>query len=201
MHASVLSSPSSSSSPEAGSTAGGRPGLTTPKPYTPPRCDVPVFPPIRAGGRGGKRLLRRTLRRRRRSVAAVLTVTAAALAVSAAHGAAPRHLPAAPRGPATATTRQVTRDLVKAPVRIADAAVVALLRPGVRVDVLARARIVATGVTVVAVPGRAEVPSPAAVPPDVSQASGALVVLAVPRRTAAALSGAAASSPLAVTLC
>ncbi|HEY5834244.1 hypothetical protein [Streptomyces sp.] len=94
----------------------------------------------------------------------------------------------------------MARDLVKAPVRIADAAVVALLHPGDRVDVLARARIVATGVTVVALPGR-PVPSPAVDLPEGSQASGALVVLAVPRGTAAALSGAAASSPLAVTLC
>lgn len=92
--------------------------------------------------------------------------------------------------------------LVRAPVRIADAAVVALLRPGDRVDVLAGARIVATAVAVAAIPDRPELPpSPAGALPESGGPSSALVVLAVPRRTAAALSGAAASSPLAVALC
>ncbi|MDT3398516.1 RcpC/CpaB family pilus assembly protein, partial [Streptomyces sp. B1866] len=104
-------------------------------------------------------------------------------------------------------------DLVSAPVRIADAAAVRLLRPGDRVDVVATsgfstarepapARVVARGARV------AEVPEPrggedgagggatAAEP-----GGGALVVLAVPRATAAALAGAGATSRLAVTLC
>lgn len=89
--------------------------------------------------------------------------------------------------------------------RIADAAVVALLRPGARVDVMAGARVVATGVKVVDVPlskgGLGPSDSGAALAEGAGEPSGALVVLAVPRRTAAALSGAAATSPLAVVLC
>lgn len=128
-------------------------------------------------------------------------MTAAALAASAAaHGTAPRQLPAAPRGPAVTAVHHVTQDLVRAPVRIADAAAVALLHPGDRVDVLANVRIVAANATVVAVPEPLPPPSPVTSVPE-SGPSGALVVLAVPRRTAAALSGAAISSPLAVTLC
>jgi hypothetical protein len=183
-------------------TPAASPGLTAPQPYTPPRCDVPAFPPIRVGGRGGRRLLRQAVQRGRRTLAAGLALTAAVLAASAAHGAPSRKTPDPPRGPAKAVVhRQATHDLVRAPVRITDAAVVALLRPGDRVDVLARARIVATGVTVVAVPGQPSAPPADDAVPDAGGASGALVVLAVPRYTAAALSGAAASSPLAVTLC
>lgn len=77
----------------------------------------------------------------------------------------------------------------------------ALLHPGDRVDVLAGARVVAANVFVTAVPGQSGVPAASTVIPDGSSERGALVVLAVPRRTAAALSGAAVSSPLAVTLC
>lgn len=102
---------------------------------------------------------------------------------------------------------------VEAPVRIPDAAVVRLLRPGDRVDVLAtappdghsasagadtpadRARIVARNVRVAAVPA----------PDDATGSSGeetgALVVLSVSRPTAVRLAGAAAHSRLAVTLC
>jgi hypothetical protein len=124
---------------------------------------------------------------------------------------------------------QVPRDAgaegVRAPVRIADAAAVALLRPGDRVDVLAGARVVASGVPVVAVPGlpplapgrpgresaplsgsagdtgSAEGPGGVGAAGTGGGGGGALVVLSVPRRTAAALSGAALSSPLAVALC
>jgi hypothetical protein len=85
---------------------------------------------------------------------------------------------------------------VTAPVRIADAATVRLLRPGDRVDVIAAeesatggaARVVARGARV------SEVPTA-----DTAE-SGALVVLTVPRRTAAELAGAGATSRLAVTL-
>ncbi|WP_461006037.1 Flp pilus assembly protein CpaB, partial [Streptomyces capparidis] len=87
---------------------------------------------------------------------------------------------------------------VAAPVRVADAGSAALLRPGDRIDVLAgppggeggAARVVAAGVRVIAVPpvrGR-------------GAGEGALVVLAVPRSVAVELAGAAAASPLAVTL-
>ncbi|MEV6007471.1 hypothetical protein AB0M29_11745 [Streptomyces sp. NPDC051976] len=191
-------------------------GPRTPEQYAPPGRAVPDFPPIRAGGR--RPLLGGAVGRR--TLAAGLAVTAAALAGSAAYGAAPRpvaaargpaaraQLPPGPLGGAVVGRRRppgppathdasdahgpvrVPRDAggeqVRAPVRIADAAAVALLRPGDRVDVLAGARVVASGVPVVAVPG----------PPG-----AALVLLSVPRRTAAALSGAALASPLAVALC
>ncbi|WP_338018027.1 RcpC/CpaB family pilus assembly protein [Streptomyces taklimakanensis] len=111
--------------------------------------------------------------------------------------------------------------------RVPDAAVVRLLRPGDRVDVLAvpagsppgggsvagapsgpspaPARTVARGVRVAAVPD----PLPASVPehggPEGSAEptgeAGALVVLSVTRSTAARILSAAAHSRLAVTLC
>lgn len=170
----------------------------------PAPCVVPVFAPIRAGG--GRHRLRRALRRRRRMMAAGLAMTAAALAA-----AVPRTDPQSGRSgregraPAAAPAG---RDMVRAPVRIADAAAAALVRPGDRVDILAAARVVARGAPVVAVP------SPAAGAQGLGTAGmggsgngigngsgdGALIVLSVPRGTAAALSGAAASSPLAVAL-
>ncbi|MFJ3586310.1 hypothetical protein ACIPPS_29350 [Streptomyces sp. NPDC090127] len=91
--------------------------------------------------------------------------------------------------------------LVSAPVRIADAATVRLLRPGDQVDVIAapnspvggagEARVVATAARV------ADVPRTGETRPD----GGALVVLSVPRSTATALAGAGVTSQLAVTLC
>ncbi|MFE7551825.1 hypothetical protein [Streptomyces gardneri] len=91
--------------------------------------------------------------------------------------------------------------LVSAPVRIADAETVRLLRAGDRVDVIAapnspmggggEARVVATGARVAEVPRSGETRSD----------GGALVVLSVPRSTAAALAGAGVTSQLAVTLC
>ncbi|WP_420877808.1 RcpC/CpaB family pilus assembly protein [Streptomyces agglomeratus] len=96
--------------------------------------------------------------------------------------------------------------LVSAPVRIADAATVRLLRRGDRVDVIAaaagspprggrspEARVVAAGVRVTQVPEAHET--------FADGGGGALVVLAVPRATAAELAGAGATSQLAVTLC
>ncbi|WP_369200551.1 hypothetical protein [Streptomyces sp. PU-14G] len=89
---------------------------------------------------------------------------------------------------------------VSAPVRIADPATVRLLSPGDRVDVLASgskgdaARIVATGARVAHVPKSGDTVSG-------EGAEGALIVVVVPRRTAAALAGAAAESRMAVTLC
>lgn len=88
---------------------------------------------------------------------------------------------------------------VTAAVRIADAATVRLLRPGDRVDVIAaeetvsggEARVVARGARVT------EVPEPA----DGAGDGGALVVLSVPRSTAAELAGASATARLAVTMC
>lgn len=157
----------------------------------PPPCGVPVFGPIRAGG--GRHRFRRAVRTRRRALAAGLAVTAAALAASAPRGDA-----RVVRTPSRAAASPVAaRDMVRAPVRIADAAAVGLLRTGDRVDVLAGARVVARSVPVVGVPeARADEPTDG--PP---RDGGALIVLAVPRPTAAALSGAAANSALGVVLC
>ncbi len=85
---------------------------------------------------------------------------------------------------------------VLAPVRLADADVVALLRPGDRVDVVAstsdggRTATVARAVRVVTVP--------ALDPDDAGTASGALVVLDVAAVDAEALAGAAATGSLTV---
>jgi hypothetical protein len=136
-------------------------------------------------------------------MAAGLAVTAAALAAWGPRG------PADTGGPHPVTAAQERQKerarppvaLVSAPVRIADAATVRLLRPGDRVDVIAAAaspaedgedaRVVAAGARVAEVP-RVREPSPD---------GGALVVLSVPRATAAVLAGAAATSRLAVVLC
>lgn len=145
-------------------------------------------------GRGGYRL-GRAVRRRRRAAAAGLAVVAAALAVGgteaqASRGAAPPVVRAAP-----AAVR-----LVSAPVRIADAATVRLLRPGDRVDVVAAERagpprVVAAGARVARVPDLEDGAG------DGAGDGGALVVLSVPRDTARALVGAGATARLAVTLC
>ncbi|MFD3541772.1 hypothetical protein ACFWUQ_20060 [Streptomyces sp. NPDC058662] len=155
----------------------------------PPARTVPPFAPLRVG-RGGDRL-RRAVRRRRRAGAAGLAVVAAALAVGgteaqASRGGAP---PAVKRPPAAVR-------MVSAPVRIADAATVRLLRPGDRVDVVAAERtgpprVVATGARV------AQVPAPG----HETGEGGALVVLSVPRDTARTLVGAGTTARLAVTLC
>ncbi|GAA4094946.1 hypothetical protein [Streptomyces hundungensis] len=161
---------------------------------------MPFFPPLRV--RGGQHALRRAMRRRRRAVAAGLAVTAAALAVSSPQAAERTHPPAAPapreRGPAR-EAREAR--VVSAPVRIADAETVRLLRPGDLVDVIAaadppspsggEARVLATGARVERVPGAG----------NGAPEAGALIVLAVSRETARVLVGAGPSSRLAVTLC
>ncbi|WP_353938273.1 RcpC/CpaB family pilus assembly protein [Streptomyces ficellus] len=162
----------------------------------PEPCGVPQFAPLRV--RGGRHRLRRALRRRRRAMAAGLAMTAAALAASGAGGLADT---GAPRAAAAPQQERKPMEWVSAPVRIADGATVRLLRPGDRVDVIAapdpasgegtKARVVAGGVRV------AEVPRA----PEASAEGGALVVLSVPRATAAVLAGAGATSRLAVTLC
>ncbi|MGP9020320.1 RcpC/CpaB family pilus assembly protein [Streptomyces sp. BR1] len=189
------------------------PALPTPSPAhsaAPEPLGVPAFPPLRV--RGGRHRLRRAVRRRRRAMAAGLAVAAAALAATGAGGpgrAAPRvsdtantastgvHQQAAPRQPAHQAV-----EVVSAPVRIADAETVRLLRPGDRVDVIASpdsrsggggggaARVVASGVRVTDVPR----------PHDPSPDGGALIILSVPRATATTLVGAGASARLAVTL-
>ncbi|MFI8088514.1 hypothetical protein ACIF9R_09355 [Streptomyces sp. NPDC086080] len=177
----------------------------------PPPCEVPHFAPVRV--RGGLPLAGRLVRHRRRAVAAGLVVTAAALVAAGprdadrsrgpAEGApAVRAAPASPGDRPMRTRHAATR--VKAPVRIADAATVRLLRPGDLVDVIAAeetasggdARVVARGARVTEVPepdGGADGGGPGD--------GGALVVLSVPRTTAAGLAGASATARLAVTLC
>ncbi|MER5342247.1 hypothetical protein ABT030_18270 [Streptomyces mirabilis] len=175
----------------------------------PPIREVPQFAPVHV--RGGRYGLRRLTRHKRRAVAAGLAVTAAAL-VAAGPGdsgrarghptAAPPSTsasspmsssPSSPSAPASVRGRGAV-ETVAAPVRIADAATVRLLRPGDRVDVIAadgggEGRVVAAGARV------AEVPDFAATE------TGALVVLSVPRATAARLAGAGTTARLAVTLC
>ncbi|MEU1530418.1 hypothetical protein [Streptomyces fagopyri] len=180
----------------------------------PPTCEVPQFPPVRV--RGGRYGLRRLTRHRRRAVAAGLAVTAAALvaagprAVERARGHPTFPPPASASAPPASASSSFPssrsrstsgavrgtggREMVAAPVRIADAATVRLLRPGDRVDVVAsdgrgQGRVVATGARV------------SAVPDSGSTEPGALVVLSVPRPTAARLAGAGITSRLAVTLC
>ncbi|MET9434690.1 hypothetical protein [Streptomyces sp. NPDC006551] len=162
----------------------------------PATCGVPQFEPLRV--RGGRQRLRRALRRRRRAPAAVLALTAAALAVA---GAGEVSADPPPHREAKEQRRPPAVRLVSAPVRIADAAAVGLLRPGDRVDVIAapdsatgeggKPRVVAAAARV------ADVPRPGETRPD----GGALIVLSVPRSTATALAGAGITSRLAVTLC
>ncbi|MFI8948284.1 hypothetical protein ACIGO6_17450 [Streptomyces sp. NPDC053750] len=159
---------------------------------------MPHFAPVRV--RGGRHQLHRLVRHRRRAMAAGLAVTAAALIAAGPHPGAGGHETQRARGhPVTEPVRKRHgTELVAAPVRIADAAAVRLLRPGDRVDVVAAgdggagdAAVVARGVRVT------DVPDPA----DGSSADGALVVVSVPRATAHRLVGAGALSRLAVTLC
>lgn len=187
-----------------------------PEPYVPPPRVVPDFPAIRVGRRGVRRLLPAP-RRGRGPLVLGIAVAAAVLAVSAGYRPPPARTAAVRPVRAPAAARPVhdpASEVVRAPVRIADAAAVRLLRPGDRVDVLAASRVVASAVAVVAIPGQPGGGPPAGtaasgsaegdLPPGAAEAGvggGALVVLAVPRRVAAALSGAAASSALAVTLC
>ncbi|MCX4990323.1 MULTISPECIES: hypothetical protein [unclassified Streptomyces] len=165
----------------------------------PPTCEVPHFAPVRV--RGGRYRLRRLARHRRRAVAAGLAMTAAALVAAGPGeaGSARGHpVSAPPAGSTSATASAPVRgqravETVTAPVRIADGATVGLLRPGDRVDVVAadsggEARVVAAWARVTGIP-------------DVgATGTGALVVLSVPRATAARLAGAGATSRLAVTL-
>ncbi|MGW6457427.1 RcpC/CpaB family pilus assembly protein [Streptomyces sp. NPDC055078] len=201
-----MSSFSSFSSRVGSSGAPGLPALPVPEPLR-----VPEFPPLRV--RGGAHRLRRAMRRRRRALAAGLALTAAALTASGARGADDRDGGASAEGPRR--TPPLAAEMVSAPVRIADAATVRLLRPGDRVDVIAApesspgrhqrsspgrhqgqeeppdARVVAAGARVTEVP-RLD---------DATGEGGALVVLSVPRATATELAGAGATSRLAVTVC
>ncbi|KUO18720.1 CpaB family protein [Streptomyces dysideae] len=159
----------------------------------PATCGVPHFAPVRV--RGGRYQLRRLVRHRRRALAAGLAVTAAALVA-----AGPRDAERTRGRPVAEPVREHRAvEIVSAPVRIADGATVRLLSPGDRVDVIAAAetatggdaRVVARGARVTKVPE----------PLDEAAENGALVVLSVPRSTAARLAGASATARLAVTLC
>ncbi|MGW0842519.1 hypothetical protein ACWD26_20610 [Streptomyces sp. NPDC002787] len=169
--------------------AAGPPGTDTP-----PTCEIPHFAPLRV--RAGAHRLRRLARCRRRATAAGLAVTAAALLATGV-GPSPREAERVRGHPVADPVRERPTETVTAPIRIADGATVRLLRPGDRVDVIAAeesstgggaARVVARGARVSKVPTAS------------ATESGALVVLTVPRRTAARLAGAGATSRLAVTL-
>lgn len=183
-------------------------GPASPSPFTspplpapaPPPCGVPPFPPLRVRG-GSAHRLRRAVWRQRRAMAAGLALTAAALAASGlgGSGAGSGGGPGAADAAGTAARRvSPPVRLVSAPVRIADAATVRLLRPGDRVDVVgsegagAGSRVLAKGARVT------QVPPPSDEGPT---ENGALIVLSVPRATAATLAGAGISNGFAVILC
>ncbi|MGW6416861.1 hypothetical protein [Streptomyces sp. NPDC055055] len=191
--------------------------MTTTLPSVPAPRAVPPFEPLRV--RGARHRLRRALRRGWLAPALLLALAAVATAVATGSGpgtgtgpvpggsaagavaGSAAGSPAGGSGRPSAARARPPAPLVSAPVRIADAETVRLLRPGDRVDVIAapdtalgeggEARVVATGVRV------AEVPLPGETRAD----GGALVVLSVPRPTATALAGAGVTSRLAVTLC
>ncbi|MFJ3663957.1 RcpC/CpaB family pilus assembly protein [Streptomyces sp. NPDC090119] len=197
------------------------PAFRVPRPLgtdAPATREVPSFPPVRV--RGGGRQAGRLARHRGRAVAAGLAVTAAALVAAGPRSLSGTTPPAErPRGHPAAdpVRRHGPGELVRAPVRIADAAAVRLLRPGDRVDVVAAeersagggaARVLARGARVVRLPeplerasGDASAAGAGTGEGSVTDAAdGALVVLAVPRATAARLVGANPMARLAVTL-
>ncbi|WP_405629030.1 RcpC/CpaB family pilus assembly protein [Streptomyces sp. NBC_00016] len=188
----------------------------------PATCEVPPFAPVRV--RGGRYRLGRLVRSRRRALALGLAITAAALVASGPRDGDPArgHPGGAARADAGGRAHPRAHaplhapahdsragEKVTAPVRIADAATVRLLRPGDRVDVIAAeptplggmdgaggdARVVARGALVTKVPEPLNTDGAAGAADD-----GALVVLSVPRSTAARLAGASATARLAVTL-
>ncbi|MEU1484392.1 RcpC/CpaB family pilus assembly protein [Streptomyces sp. NPDC005752] len=180
------------------------PSVPDTRPAPPAPCGVPSFGPLRVRGGGGRRL-RRALRGQRRALAAGFALTSAVLAASGLGGA--REAATVP-GDTPPGNERPAGQLVSAPVRIADAATVGLLRPGDRVDVIAaidgdtEARVVARDVRVAEVP-RGSGGGDAAFPEAGGGAGpegGALVVLSVERDTAADLAGAGASGRLAVAV-
>ncbi|WP_343239970.1 RcpC/CpaB family pilus assembly protein [Streptomyces sp. SID12488] len=168
----------------------------------PAPCEVPHFAPVRV--RGGRYRLRRLVGHRRRALAVGLAVTAAAIVA-----AGPRQAAGPPpdagrvRGHPVAdpVRARPAVQMVTAPVRIADAATVRLLRPGDRVDVIA-AEESPTGTDARVVARRARVTQVPQVPAsqDGMGEGGALIVLSVPHATASRLAGAGATARLAVTL-
>ncbi|MFD9002006.1 hypothetical protein ACFV0T_13695 [Streptomyces sp. NPDC059582] len=163
--------------------------------------------------RGARYRLHRLVRHRGRALALGLAVTAAALVAAGPRdtdrlrGQPERATTVPTPGSSPAAARSVgggpargrhAAERVTAPVRIADAATVRLLRPGDRVDVIAAtqtatggdARVVARGALVTKVPAQE----------DDTTDGGALVVLSVERATAVRLVGAGTTARLAVTL-
>lgn len=90
--------------------------------------------------------------------------------------------------------------LVATPVRLADAAVAGLLRPGDRVDVLAAPADPATGGRTTVAAAGVRVLAVAVADPALVADQGALVVLATTPRVAVTLAAAASSERLSVTL-
>lgn len=172
-------------------------------PLVPSTCEVPHFAPVRV--RGGRYRLRRLVRHRRRALAVGLAVTAAAMVA-----AGPREATGPPpdvgrvRGHPVADPVRERRavEMVTAPVRIADAATVRLLRPGDRVDVIAAEESPTGGTGARVVARRARVTQLPQTPTsqDSVAEGGALVVLSVPRDTASRLAGASTTARLAVTV-
>jgi Flp pilus assembly protein CpaB len=80
-------------------------------------------------------------------------------------------------------------DAVAVPVRLTDAAVADLLRPGIRVDVVGDPAVLANDAVVVAVR-----------PSEGMSAKGRLVVVALPRQAAAKVAAASLTQPVTVTL-
>ncbi|MDX3803482.1 RcpC/CpaB family pilus assembly protein [Streptomyces sp. AK04-3B] len=209
-----------SPSPSPSSFPSSSPSPSFPRPpgaEAPANREVPPFPPVRVRG-GLYRLspMGRSARGRRRALAVGLAVTAVALVAAGPRIGDPvRGHPSEGSGTgASARARSALRAPVpsarptrklSAPVRIADAAAVRLLRPGDRVDVIAAeqtargatARVVARGALVTKVPELLDAP---AGDPGPGSDAGALVVLSVPRSTAERLAGASASARLSVTL-
>ncbi|MFJ7238458.1 RcpC/CpaB family pilus assembly protein [Streptomyces olivaceus] len=163
---------------------------------------MPHFAPVRVRGARGR--LHRLVRHRRRLLAAGLVVTAAALVAAGPHSEAGEPDTRRARGHPVAEPvpeRQSTR-FVAAPVRIADAATVRLLRPGDRIDVVSTGDGGTGGTSVLARGVRVtEVPEPVAGAGAGAAADGALVVVSVPRETAHRLVGAGTTARLAVALC
>ncbi|MEU5742697.1 hypothetical protein ABZ784_32455 [Streptomyces tendae] len=190
--------PSSVSSSGFSSSSSAFPSPLPPGTDAPPTCEVPHFAPVRV--RGGHRALHRLVAHRRRALAVGLAVTAAALVAAGPHPGADGQDTRRARGHPVADPvgeRHGTR-LVAAPVRIADAGTVRLLRPGDRVDVVATGEGGAGDASVIARGARVtKVPEPEADP----AAGGALIVVSVPRTTAHRLVGAGTTERLAVTLC
>lgn len=132
-------------------------------------------------------------------MAAGLAVTAAALVAAGPRDAERVRAQAHPAAASPSPQPARAAPWVTAPVRIADAETVRLLHRGDRVDVIgadgSASRVVAAGAKVT------EVPEPRQDAAEGAAEAGALVVLSVPRATAARLAGAGASMRLAVTLC